>query len=44
MYLNSGLIEDFTLTQITFGILNAIDLRLKQGKFYCVEKAKQITA
>ena len=46
MYLNCGLIEDFTcaLTEITFGILNAIDLRLKQDKFYCVAKVKQNTA
>ena len=36
MYLNYSLTEDFTLIQITFGNLKAIDLRLKQGKFYCV--------
>ena len=40
MYLNYGLTEDFTLIQITFGILNTISLRLKQGKFYCVAKVK----
>ena len=34
MYLNYGLIEDFTLIQITFGIFNATDLRLKQGNHF----------
>ena len=42
MYLKYGLIEGFTLTQITFGILDATDLRLQRGKFYCVTKAKRV--
>ena len=41
MYLNYGLTEDFTLIKKTIGILNAIDFPLKQGKFYCVAKAKR---
>ena len=44
MSLNYGLTKDFTLIQVTFGISNAIALRLEQGKFYCVTKAKQNTA
>ena len=36
MYLNYGLTEDFTSIRKTIGILNTIDFRLKQGKFYCV--------
>ena len=40
MYLKYGLTEDFTLIKKTIGILNAIYLRLKQGKFYCAAKAK----
>ena len=43
MYFNYGLIEDFMLTLITLGILNAIDLRLNQGKLYCVAKATKNT-
>ena len=39
MSLNYGFTEHFTLTQITFGILNAINLQLKQGEFYCVNTA-----
>ena len=44
MYFNYSLTVDFKLLKITFGILNAIDLRPKRGKFYCVEKAKRDTA
>ena len=42
MYLHYGLTEEFTSIQKTIGILNAIDFRLKQGKFYCVAKAKRL--
>lgn len=41
MYLNHTLTENFALIQITFANLNGIYLRLKQGKFYCVAKAKR---
>ena len=34
MSLSYGLTEDFTLIQITFGILNAIAFGVKRGKFY----------
>ena len=40
MYLNYGLIEYFTLIQITFGIFNAIDLRLKQGSHFLRGKSE----
>ena len=40
MYLKYGLTEDFTLIQTMFGILNVIDLRLKQGKFFWGGKSK----
>ena len=41
MHWNYGLTEDFKSIKKTIGILNAIDLRLKQGKFYCAAKAKR---
>ena len=41
MYLHKSILEDFTLIQITVGILNAIDLRLKQGRFYWAAKVKR---
>ena len=41
MHLNYGLTEDFTSIQKAIGILNTNDFRLKQGKFYCVAKAKR---
>ena len=41
MHLNYGLTEDFTSIKKTIGILNRNDFRLKQGKFYCVAKAKR---
>ena len=41
MYFNYSLTEYFTLIQITIGYFKAIDLWLKQGKFYYVAKAER---
>ena len=39
IYSNYGLTEDFKLIQTTFGILHAIDLRLKQSIFWFLNEA-----